>query len=203
MSPLAARVQSTPASAPPPFIARERLRRIDELEEELHHARDAVAFHSALGFYSLLTVEDRERLEHIFDDNPIAPPTPGTTAELRAVLDARARAYLTALLGFGRDVQRGRLELVERLHADDPAGASLLTMNASRVDLGPPDRAGVRSFEYRPIRAHDIGEVTDRVRLEHAILVGERVDLGALTVSRLVVSTATRSSRSTSSAGCC
>ncbi|TNF24286.1 MAG: hypothetical protein EP329_25170 [Deltaproteobacteria bacterium] len=171
-----------------PFPA--RLADMEEVEARYQALApdDRLLAHEKLDFYGLLVDEERRALAHRFPRELAATPDSlRASAAVRTAWDFRARELVVCMLQFGAEALARRLELVSTLRPAATQGAMALTTSGSIIDLSAPDADGSRHWIYRPGVRRDHKAREGKVILEATVRLGERVDLGRIVTSEVLV----------------
>jgi hypothetical protein len=147
-----------------------------------------LAAHEQLRYFRLLAEEERHALAARFPSELAGDPTSlRATSAVRTSWDFRARELVVCMLQFGAEALSRRLELVGAMHPGGRQGAMALTTSGSIIDLSPPEADGTRRWIYRPGVRRNHKPREGKVVLARDVRLGERVDLGRIVTSEVLV----------------
>jgi hypothetical protein len=138
---------------------------------------DRMAYHLGLGYYELLSDEERFALERRFPNELTGEPgSVDSTEGTRVAWDLRSRELIVCMLQFGERVLEARMDLVRQVAPAEDVAALAMTATGSFLELGRPLPDGSRSYTYRASARPGGGRRSDgMVRLEEPLLLGNAV----------------------------
>lgn len=173
---------------PTPFPARLTDMEVVEKQYQALPPDARLAAHEQLRYFQLLADEERRALAARFPGELSGDPTSlRATSVIRTSWDFRARELVVCMLQFGAEALARHLDLVASLSPGGRHGAMALTTSGSIIDLSPPEADGTRRWIYRPGVRRNHKPREGKVVLARDVRLGERVDLGRLVTSEVLV----------------
>lgn len=150
---------------------------------------ERMRMHERLAFYDLLNDEERFALERRFPHELEGDPTAADAPEgVRVSWDLRSRELIVCTLQFGERALAARdMDLVRRVEPTEDRAVFAMTATGSFLELGCPMADGTRCFVYRASARPGGHREEGTARLDEPILLGNRVTLGAIRTSELLI----------------
>lgn len=150
---------------------------------------ERMTMHEDLAFFTLLNDEERFALERRFPHELAGDPlAPDSSDGVRVSWDLRSRELIVCMLQFGdRALATASMDLVRSVAPFEAVAIFAMTATGSFLELGYPLPDGSRHFVYRASARPGGHREEGTTTLDEPILLGNRVSLGNIRTSELLI----------------